>query len=74
MFMCGRQLEAFLELSKTSSGMTVLLGRAVGQTSFNLAIFAHVGVWQAAGGILPAFLAQMRYEIPAWACFGPNMI
>jgi hypothetical protein len=39
-----RQLEALWVLSKPSSGMTDLLGHAVCQTSFNLAILAHVGV------------------------------
>jgi hypothetical protein len=35
-------------LSEPGSGMADLLGHAVGQTGLNLAIVAHVGVWQAA--------------------------
>jgi hypothetical protein len=42
-------------LSEPGSGMTDLLGHAVGQTSLNLAILANVGVWQAAGGTMGAF-------------------
>ena len=50
MLLCGRQLEALWVLSAPSSGMTDLLGHAVGQKWFNLAILANVAVWQAAGG------------------------
>jgi hypothetical protein len=71
---CDRQLEALWVLSKPSSGMTDLLGHAVGQTWFNLAILAHIGVWQAAGGTLGASRAQFRHGWPAGACCGPNMI
>ena len=44
------------------------------ETWFILAILAHVGVWQAAGGTLGAFWAHFRHDWPAGACCGPNMI
>jgi hypothetical protein len=55
MLVCGRQLEALWVLLKPNSGMTDLLGHAVGQSWFILAILAHDGVWQVAEGTLGAF-------------------
>jgi hypothetical protein len=63
MLVCGRQLEALWVLSERTSGMTDLLGHAAGQTCLViLAILAHVGVWQAAGGTLGAFRAHFRHD------------
>jgi hypothetical protein len=74
MLVCGRQLETLWVLSESTSGMTNLVGQAVGQTWLMLAILAHVGV---CGRQLEAlwvlFWVNFRHDWPSEACCGPRL-